>query len=109
MIRTVNIRALKDKLSAYLRNVRQGDVVLVSDRGRVVAEIRQPTIGDHALRATRGKLEELAEQGVVRLGMPNSPKAYRDGRVHLSDRVSDSDPVESIEAGIALYLKDVAW
>ncbi len=37
MIRTANIRLLKDKLSAFLRDVQRGDVVLVTDRGRVDA------------------------------------------------------------------------
>lgn len=36
---TVGIRELKNKLSAYVRKVEAGDVVLVTDRGRVVAEL----------------------------------------------------------------------
>jgi antitoxin (DNA-binding transcriptional repressor) of toxin-antitoxin stability system len=40
MIR-VGVRELRNKLSRYLRLVREGQTVLVTDRDRVVAEIRQ--------------------------------------------------------------------
>jgi antitoxin (DNA-binding transcriptional repressor) of toxin-antitoxin stability system len=41
-LKTVGIRKLKDKLSAYIREVRKGSVILVTDHGTVVAEIRTP-------------------------------------------------------------------
>lgn len=43
---TVGIRELKNKLSAYIRRARAGEVVLVTDRGEVVAELRAPTVPD---------------------------------------------------------------
>ncbi|MGR3178325.1 MAG: hypothetical protein ACUZ8E_09755 [Candidatus Anammoxibacter sp.] len=43
-IKTVGIKNLKDQLSAYLREVKAGDTVLVTDRGNVIAEIHEPTI-----------------------------------------------------------------
>ena len=39
---TVGIRELKNHLSAYVRKAEAGDVVLVTDRGRVVAELVPP-------------------------------------------------------------------
>jgi len=84
MVRTVNIRALKDKLSAYLRDVQRGDVVLVTDRGRVVAEIREPSFHDAALDAAQQKLQRLADRGALRVGLPNAPDAYKPGDVHLA-------------------------
>ncbi len=39
---TVGIRELKNKLSAYVRKVEAGDVVIVTDRGRMVAELVPP-------------------------------------------------------------------
>jgi antitoxin (DNA-binding transcriptional repressor) of toxin-antitoxin stability system len=45
-IKTVGIKALKDNLSSYLRDVRAGALILVTDRGSVVAEIRKPEIGN---------------------------------------------------------------
>ena len=41
-VKTVGIRKLKDSLSAYIRAVRKGSVILVTDHGNVVAEIRKP-------------------------------------------------------------------
>jgi len=42
--KSVGIRKLKDKLSGYLREVRSGSIVLITDRGTVIAELRQPSI-----------------------------------------------------------------
>ncbi len=38
-VRVVNIRELKARLSAYLRDVDRGEEFLVTDRGRVVARL----------------------------------------------------------------------
>lgn len=41
-LKTVGIKELKDNLSSYLREVRGGATVLVSDRNDIVAELREP-------------------------------------------------------------------
>ena len=41
-IKIVGIKELKNSLSAYLRDVRRGTRILVSDRDTVVAEIHEP-------------------------------------------------------------------
>jgi antitoxin (DNA-binding transcriptional repressor) of toxin-antitoxin stability system len=41
-MRTAGVRELKAKLSEYLREVARGETILVTDRGRVVAELRAP-------------------------------------------------------------------
>lgn len=87
MIRVTNIRRLKDSLSAYLRDVQRGDVVLVTDRGRVVAEIRQPTIGGVASAGDRAKA--LVEAGILAVGLPNSADAYQAPDVALSAEAVD--------------------
>ena len=89
MIRTANIRLLKDKLSAFLRDVQRGDVVLVTDRGRVIAEIRQPTWGGEFPAAGAERWRHLVDEGTLKLGLPNSPDAYRPGDVRLPARVVD--------------------
>jgi prevent-host-death family protein len=38
-VRTVGLKTLKNKLSEYVRAAASGETVLVTDRGRVVAEI----------------------------------------------------------------------
>jgi antitoxin (DNA-binding transcriptional repressor) of toxin-antitoxin stability system len=74
-MRAVGIRELKDRLSAYLRLVRSGEVVLVTDRGEVVAELRPPGPAAQASDLPP-KLLELARQGLVTLGPPNDPALY---------------------------------
>lgn len=41
-MKTVGIKELKNNLSAYLREVRQGVRILVSDRNTIVAELHEP-------------------------------------------------------------------
>jgi antitoxin (DNA-binding transcriptional repressor) of toxin-antitoxin stability system len=75
-MKAVAIKELKNRLSAYLREVRNGEVVLVTDRGRVVAELRQPSAGA-ALAVHERALEWLAAEGVLVPGLPQDPRAYR--------------------------------
>lgn len=41
-MKAVGVRELKAQLSRYLRDVAGGETVLVTDRGRVIAELRAP-------------------------------------------------------------------
>jgi antitoxin (DNA-binding transcriptional repressor) of toxin-antitoxin stability system len=41
-MKTVGVRDLKIHLSAHLRDVARGDIIIVTDRSRVVAELRAP-------------------------------------------------------------------
>jgi antitoxin (DNA-binding transcriptional repressor) of toxin-antitoxin stability system len=63
-MKTVGVRDLKIHLSAHLRDVARGDVILVTDRGRVVAELRAPGAAEKSL--TR---EELARQRLIERGL----------------------------------------
>jgi antitoxin (DNA-binding transcriptional repressor) of toxin-antitoxin stability system len=56
------IRNLKAHLSRYLRRVARGEIVLITDRGRAVAELRMP--GSTATADLR--LQELLASGAVR-------------------------------------------
>jgi antitoxin (DNA-binding transcriptional repressor) of toxin-antitoxin stability system len=42
-MKAVGTKVLKDNLSKYLRMVREGETVLVTDRDEVIAEIHRPT------------------------------------------------------------------
>ncbi len=44
-MRAVGIKALKNQLSEYVRIAAAGETVLVTDRDRVVAELRPPAAG----------------------------------------------------------------
>jgi len=72
---TVGIRELKNRLSEYLRLVRAGELVQVTDRGTVVAEIRPPGQPGVTPEIPRGLLD-LARQGKATLGSPNDPSLY---------------------------------
>lgn len=73
-MKTVGVRELKNRLSEYLRWVKAGEDVLVTERGEVIAELHGPT--PRSARPTRAGLEELARQGLARLGARNDPAAY---------------------------------
>ncbi len=61
---TVGARELKTRLGTYLRRVREGSVILVTERGRPVAELRPlPT----APSDEEEKLLDLAARGLVTL------------------------------------------
>ena len=62
---TVGIRELKNRLSFYVRKVQAGDVVIVTDRGRVVAELVPP--GRTALPGIHPGLLELVRRDGLRL------------------------------------------
>jgi antitoxin (DNA-binding transcriptional repressor) of toxin-antitoxin stability system len=79
-MRTVGIRELKNRLSEYIRLVRTGETVLVTDRGVVVAELRPP--GAPTMQDSQPLLTIAAREGRVRVGAPNRPDLYPDlGRV----------------------------
>jgi antitoxin (DNA-binding transcriptional repressor) of toxin-antitoxin stability system len=72
----VGIRELKARLSHYLREVEKGEIVLVTDRGRVVAEVRTPGSAPQERSAVDRALQRLAEGGGLLLGEPHDPRAY---------------------------------
>lgn len=74
-MKTVGLRELKNRLSEYVRHVRAGHRVLVTDRGQVVAELRPPGPPGDAPEAHSG-LALLARRGSVTLGAPNTESLY---------------------------------
>lgn len=71
---TVGVRELKSRLSEYLRLVRRGEEILVTDRGEVVAELRLPS--RHTESTPYPRLEAAARRGLVRLGAANQRDLY---------------------------------
>jgi antitoxin (DNA-binding transcriptional repressor) of toxin-antitoxin stability system len=74
-MRAVGVRELKNRLSEYLRAVREGECVYVTDRGRVIAELRPPGAPLEPPGVPPGLLE-LVRQGRARLGAPHDPSLY---------------------------------
>ena len=74
-MKAVGLRELKNRLSQYVREVRSGESVLVTDRGEVVAELAPPgqAAGQGAIPS---ELVALARRGQVVLGGSNEAALY---------------------------------
>jgi antitoxin (DNA-binding transcriptional repressor) of toxin-antitoxin stability system len=90
---TVGIRELKARLSAYIRQVRAGGIVYVTDHGKIVAELRAPA-GVVADSAAARRWEEAVAQGWI------IPAARSDDRSWIDA------PGPGLPAGTAAALLD---
>jgi antitoxin (DNA-binding transcriptional repressor) of toxin-antitoxin stability system len=64
-MKSVGVKQLKSRLSEYLRLVRGGETVLVTDRDEVVAELRPTRKQPGAADPLDEILDSLAERGEV--------------------------------------------
>jgi antitoxin (DNA-binding transcriptional repressor) of toxin-antitoxin stability system len=93
-MRRVGIRELKNRLSEYIRRVRSGEGVLVTDRGEVVAELGPPghTSADDSVSPG---LTALARRGLMTLGSGGDAKLYpplpRRHRRHSAGQLLDEE------------------
>lgn len=74
-MKTVGIRELKNRLSEYIRQVRSGEGLLVTDRGEVVAELAPPGHGATDVSVPPGLLA-LAKRGLATLGTSGDSSHY---------------------------------
>ena len=74
-MKAVGLRELKNRLSEYIREVRAGEGLLVTDRGDVVAELTPPGL-TAADRSLPSGLVALARKGLLTLGARNDSKLY---------------------------------
>lgn len=85
-MRSVGIKQLKARLSEYVRLARGGELILVSDRDEVVAELgpvrhRLPELG-----SVQDTLDRLARQGqVTRAGQPKQGWSWKPRGLGLSE------------------------
>lgn len=75
---TVGARELKNRLGRYLRQAQEGETILITERGRPVAELRP--LSPAALDVD-DRLRELAARGIVRL--PTREKSPRIRRLTI--------------------------
>ena len=75
-MKTVGIRELKNRLSEYLRRVRSGESLLVTDRGEVVAEFSPPGRGVVDASVPVG-IHALARRGLLTLGVQGNGGLYK--------------------------------
>jgi prevent-host-death family protein len=74
-MKSVGLRDLKNRLSEYVREVRSGESLLVTDRGEVVAELT-PRGGEVDERGGSSRLVALAKRGQLTLGVSNNAEVY---------------------------------
>lgn len=74
---TTGTKELRNSLSHYLRIVRQGTPVVVTERGRPIAEIRPLGRLPPSACAVDVRLAELAARGVLALPTRKRPKPFR--------------------------------
>ncbi len=96
-LKTVGIKKLKNGLSAYIREVKGGTVILVTDHGRAVAEPRTPEKEYHQVKRAALRQEWIDSN---KLHMPvYSKKQLAQSQVRLHDgtstRIIDLDRKES--------------
>jgi len=94
-VTAVGVKELKNRLSAYLKEVQSGTVVLVTDRGTVVAELREPSTLHPPL--TAAPADEWVRSGALlaprlaRAACPASPVRRPEGR---AQRLLDAERAE---------------
>lgn len=74
-MKTVGLRELKNRLSAYVRQVRAGRAIIITDRGQVVAELHPPGLVPSGAKVDPA-LARLVNRGLLGLGAPNSAQVY---------------------------------
>ncbi|HET7291157.1 MAG TPA: type II toxin-antitoxin system prevent-host-death family antitoxin [Vicinamibacteria bacterium] len=83
---SVGVRELRDNLSEYLRRVRQGELVVITDRGKPIGELG-PAAEGRAIERARALVRSGAAtwSGGKPRGLSRAPRA-RAGRL-ISDAV----------------------
>jgi len=67
-MKTVGMREMKNKFSAYVRAARKGETVAITDRGVIVAHLAPPKISHEE----ENPFAEMARRGEATLGRPIS-------------------------------------
>ncbi|CAN5875292.1 hypothetical protein BH23GEM9_BH23GEM9_07860 [soil metagenome] len=77
-MRAAGVREIKNRLSEFLRLVADGETVLVTDHGRVVAQLAPPPAPGAPALTEDEALSRLAAAGKIRLprSRPRSPGAW---------------------------------
>lgn len=91
----VGIKQLKNRLSEYVRRAAAGEIVLVTDRETVVAELRAPEV-TRSTQVFDAALADLVRTGVMvparsKAPLRLAPSALPDGVSLLSDLLADRD------------------
>ena len=88
-MRSVGLKVLKNKLSDYVRIAASGEVVLVTDRDRVVAELGPPQPGRGAFLADALLAEAVREGWVTPPALVGAGPPPRKPIMQLRDLLKD--------------------
>jgi len=72
VMKTATVSKLKASLSEYLRRVKAGEEVLVTERGRPIAKLCPATTS----QTLSQHLADMEKQGLVKLGSGNLPRGF---------------------------------
>jgi prevent-host-death family protein len=97
----VGVRELKAHLSDYMRRVKHGDTVVITDRGKRVARL---TPLESAL-TSREKVQLLARAGLLEWNGEDIPDEPPPAKARKGTSVSDI----VIDSGVNVYLTRVRW
>ncbi|MBA2563841.1 MAG: type II toxin-antitoxin system Phd/YefM family antitoxin [Gemmatimonadetes bacterium] len=85
-MRAVGIKQLKARLSEYIRLVKGGDTILVTERDRVVAEIRPARRQAAVHPEIEDLLDALAESGeITRASLPKEDWTWKTAGLGLPE------------------------
>jgi prevent-host-death family protein len=88
---TVGIKELKNRLTQYIRRTKQGEEIIVTERGKPVA-VLTPVGATRHVETLEAKLARLAARGVVTL--PTRKPVKRVRRIKVSGRPVSETVIE---------------
>lgn len=91
-MKAVGIKVLKAKLSEYLRQVKAGETILITERDEVIAEIRPPRRQQIGETSFEERLSAMAQRGEVTL-------RSKDPRKNWSDFLKGFPGVKDVDLG----------
>jgi prevent-host-death family protein len=71
-MKTATVLKLKDALGEYLKSVKAGEDVMITERGRPIARIT-PVVNSNVFAE---RLAEMEKQGLIKLGSGKLPKGF---------------------------------
>jgi antitoxin (DNA-binding transcriptional repressor) of toxin-antitoxin stability system len=99
-MKAVGVKALKARMSEFLRLVKAGETILVTERDTVVAELRPTHRQSIAPDSLEDGLAALAERGEATLRSDDNMKWDRSGKPFSLERISSRQILDAIREDI---------
>ncbi len=82
-MKKASVSETKNRLSAILDQVKEGETFLITEHGRVVARL-EPVRSSESKTAEEAKLADLERRGLITRGGKVSPEFFKKPRARLS-------------------------